>query len=78
MLLSPDPVALAISFTSCTFFDQSQTYFFAMLGIIGSMTLGQPALEEAQNRLRMARLAQSVARPRDPVVAAESASYGLR
>jgi len=68
---------LAISFTSCTFFDQSQTYFFAMLGVIGSMVLGQPALEKAQDRARMARLARSVARPRDPVLAAQSQAFGL-
>ncbi|UCD51004.1 MAG: hypothetical protein JSW27_26200 [Phycisphaerales bacterium] len=60
---------LAISFTSCTFFDQSQTYFYAVLGIIASMALGQPALERAQERRRIARLAQAVARPREPVIA---------
>jgi L-asparagine transporter-like permease len=59
---------LAISFTSCTFFDQSQTYFYAMLGIVASMVLGQPALEKSQQRLRLARVARPVARPRDPVV----------
>ena len=59
---------LAISFTSCTFFDQSQTYFYAMLGVMASMAQGQPALEKARQRLRLARLARSAARPRDPVV----------
>ncbi len=60
---------LAISFTSCTFFDQSQTYFYAMLGIVASMALGQPAFEKSQQRLRLARVARPVARPRAPVVA---------
>lgn len=67
---------LAISFTSCTFFDQSQTYFFAMLGVVGSMALGQPALEKSLDRARMTRLARSMARPRDPVVVAQSHSFG--
>ena len=59
---------LAISFTSLTLFDQSQTYFYAMIGCIASMVLGQPALERAQQRMRLMRLAKTAARPRDPVM----------
>jgi len=59
---------LLISFNACSFFDQTHAYFYGMLGMIASMVQGQPALEKARQRLRMARLARVTARPRDPVV----------
>ena len=52
---------LAISLTSCTFFDQSRTCLYGILGMIGSSVQGQPALERSQVRARLARLAKSAA-----------------
>jgi hypothetical protein len=53
---------LAISFTSCTLFDQTRTHFYGMLGMIGSMVLGQPALEKSIQRARLMRRARIAAR----------------
>lgn len=58
---------LAVSFTSCTLFDQTRTHFYGMLGMMASMTQGQPALEKSLLRARLARLAKSTGRKPDGV-----------
>ncbi|MHC4519182.1 MAG: hypothetical protein ACYTAS_11370 [Planctomycetota bacterium] len=58
---------LAVSFTSCTLFDQTRTHFYGMLGMMASMVQGQPALEKSLLRARLARLARSAGRKPDRV-----------
>jgi hypothetical protein len=58
---------LAVSFTSCTLFDQTRTHFYGILGMIASMVLGQPALERSQLRARLLRLAKAAGRKPDQV-----------
>jgi hypothetical protein len=60
---------LAVTFTSCTLFDQTRTHFYGMLGMIASMTQGQPALEKSLLRARLARLAKSTKKRPDRVPA---------
>jgi len=58
---------LAVSFTSCTLFDQTRTYFYGILGMIGSMVIGQPALEKSMLRARLTKLARATGRVPDRV-----------
>jgi len=63
-------VVLIISFTSCTFFDQSHAYFYGVLGLVASAVQGQRALEDAAKaRALRARAARRRTPHRDYILA---------
>jgi hypothetical protein len=57
-------VVLAVAFVASTFFDQSRTFFYGLLGMAGSMAQGQRTLEQAAKaQVRRARVRRATPRP---------------
>jgi hypothetical protein len=61
---------LVVAFVALTFFDQSGTFFYGLLGMAASSVQGQPAIEQAAAKARVRRARLRATAPRPEYVAA--------